>query len=389
MTTDHSSPALVEGPTSVGQRAGEPTADRELVERALIGDRAAFDALAERYRAAAFGAAFALLGDAHDAEDATQEALTQAWRRLADLREPDRFPGWLYRIVQNRSRNLLARSRQATVPIDRIAGSVTATESEADTEAADAVREALGSLSERQRLATTLHYVDGYTVAEVAGLLDVPVGTVKRRLHDARRRLGQTPALWALGQRQEGTRMRLFTGKGDRGETDLLGGERVDKHDPRVIVLGALDEVTSAIGLGRALAASDRSKELLVEVQRDLYRLMAGLAFAGTVRPAGYGLGPDRVVRLEAMVDEVGREVEILPQFILTGASAPGAALDVARAVTRRAEREAVALARTGRLDDPQALRYLNRLSSFLFALARFEDSEAGVSPLRAKTTAT
>ena len=60
--------------------------------------------------------------------------------------------------------------------------------------------------------------------------------------------------------------MRLFTGKGDRGETDLLGGGRVGKDDPRVAVLGALDEATSAIGLGRALAASDRAKELLVEV---------------------------------------------------------------------------------------------------------------------------
>jgi cob(I)alamin adenosyltransferase len=253
---------------------------------------------------------------------------------------------------------------------------------------AEAVRAALGSLSEPHRLATTLHYVDGYTVAEVAGLLGVPVGTVKRRLHDARRRLGQSPALRARGTQQEGTTMRLFTGKGDHGETDLLGGGRVGKDDPRVAVLGALDEATSAIGLGRALAASARAKELLVEVQRDLYRLMAGLAFAGAVRPAGYGLGPDRVARLEAVVDELGREVEIPPQFILAGDSAAGAALDVARAVARRAEREAVALARAGRLDDPQALRYLNRLSSFLFVLARFEDREAGVAPLRAKTTA-
>ncbi|MDQ3740754.1 MAG: cob(I)yrinic acid a,c-diamide adenosyltransferase, partial [Actinomycetota bacterium] len=353
-----------------------------LVERARAGDRAAFDALAERHRATAFGAAYALLGDAHDAEDATQEALIQAWRRLADLREPDRFPGWLYRIVQNRCRNVLARSRRATVPLDRVARSVAAAEAGADTEAAEAVRAALGSLSEPQRLATTLHYVDGYSVAEVAGLLGVPVGTVKRRLHDARRRLGQSPALRARGKRQEGTAMRLFTGRGDRGETDLLGGGRVGKDDPRVAVLGALDEATSAIGLGRALAASARAKELLAEVQRDLYRLMAGLAFAGAVRPAGYGVGADRVARLEAAVDELGGEVAIPPQFVLAGDSAAGAALDVARAVVRRAEREAVALVRIGRLDDPQALRYLNRLSSVLFVLARFEDDEAGAAPL-------
>ena len=182
--------------------------------------------------------------------------------------------------------------------------------------------------------------------------------------------------------------MRLFTGKGDHGETDLLGGGRVGKDDLRVSVLGALDEATSAIGLGRALAASARAKELLVEVQRDLYRLMAGLAFAGAVRPAGYGVGADRVARLEAEVDELGREVAIPPEFVLPGDSAAGAALDVARAVARRAERDVVALARAGRLDDPQALRYLNRLSSVLFVLARFEDREAGAATLRAKTTA-
>jgi RNA polymerase sigma factor (sigma-70 family) len=227
MKTERPPSAPAEDPTGRGQRHGEPAGDRELVERARAGDRAAFDALAERHRATAFGAAYALLGDAHDAEDATQEALIQAWRRLADLREPDRFPGWLYRIVQNRCRNVLARSRRATVPLDRVARSVAAAEAGADTEAAEAVRAALGSLSEPHRLATTLHYVDGYSIAEVAGRLGVPVGTVKRRLHDARRRLGQSPALRARGKRQEGTTMRLFTGKGDRGETDLLGGGRV------------------------------------------------------------------------------------------------------------------------------------------------------------------
>ena len=149
MKTERPSSAPAEGPTGRGQRHGEPAGDRELVERARAGDRAAFDALAERHRATAFGAAYALLGDAHDAEDATQEALTQAWHRLADLREPDRFPGWLYRIVQNRCRNLLARSRRVTVPIDRVAWSVAAAEAEADTEAADAVRAALTCSSAR------------------------------------------------------------------------------------------------------------------------------------------------------------------------------------------------------------------------------------------------
>ena len=179
--------------------------------------------------------------------------------------------------------------------------------------------------------------------------------------------------------------MTLFTGKGDRGETDLLGGDRVAKDDPRVAVLGAMDEASSAVGLGRALAASARTREVLIEVQRDLYRVMAGVAVAGGRLPSAYALGADRVARLEARVDELAAEVEVAPRFVLPGDTAAGAALDMARGAVRRAEREAVALARGGGVRDPRALPYLNRLSSLLFVLARFEDREVGVVPLSAK----
>ena len=181
--------------------------------------------------------------------------------------------------------------------------------------------------------------------------------------------------------------MRLYTGKGDRGETDLLGA-RVGKDDPRIEAIGALDETTSAIGLGRAVAAADRTRDLLVEVQRDLYKIMAELAFTDELRPAGYALAEDRVRWLGETTDALAAEVTLPPAFILPGDSVPGAALDVARAVARRAEREAVALAHGGHLDNPQVLGYLNRLSSLLFVLARFEDREAGTTPLRAKEAA-
>jgi len=179
--------------------------------------------------------------------------------------------------------------------------------------------------------------------------------------------------------------MRLYTGKGDQGTTDLLG-ERVGKDDGRIAAIGALDEATSAIGLGRALAETDRAKSLLIEAQRDLYRIMAVLAFTDELRPERYALDPDRVRWLEQTTDALGDEVSLPPEFILPGDSYAGAALDVARSVARRAEREAVSLARAGHLTDPQVLPYLNRLSSLLFVLARFEDRAAGVAPLRAKT---
>lgn len=179
--------------------------------------------------------------------------------------------------------------------------------------------------------------------------------------------------------------MRFYTGKGDQGATDLLG-ERVDKNDPRIATIGTLDEATSAIGLGRALAQAARTKTLLIEVQRDLYKIMAELAFTDELRPAAYILGDERVAWLSEETDAITAEVELPPEFILPGDTVPGAALDVARTVVRRAEREAVALARSGHLGNEEVLRYLNRLSSLLFILARFEERKAGVVPERAKT---
>lgn len=178
--------------------------------------------------------------------------------------------------------------------------------------------------------------------------------------------------------------MRLFTGKGDTGETDLLGA-RVEKDDPRIAALGSLDEASSALGLGRALAATDRAKALLIEAQRDLYQIMAELAFTDDLRPTGMRLAGGRVVWLESVTDGLTAEVDLPPRFILPGDSVPGAALDVARTVARRAERDVVVLQRAGHLGNPEVLRYLNRLSSLLFVLARWEDRAAGVAPLEAK----
>ncbi len=181
--------------------------------------------------------------------------------------------------------------------------------------------------------------------------------------------------------------MRLFTGRGDQGATDLLGA-RVGKDDPRIAALGSLDEASAAIGLARAHAGTERGRALLIETQRDLYRIMAELAFTEDLRPATVVFGADRVAWLEAETDALTAEVELPPQFVLPGDSVPGAALDVARTVTRRAERDSVTLHGAGHLDNAEILRYLNRLSSLLFVLARYEDRAAGVTPLTAKTGA-
>jgi cob(I)alamin adenosyltransferase len=178
--------------------------------------------------------------------------------------------------------------------------------------------------------------------------------------------------------------MRIYTAKGDAGATDLLG-ERVGKDDPRIDLLGALDESTSALGLARAHATIAAWQEFLIQAQRDLYQIMAELAFVDELRPDAYRLPADRVAWLEASIATVEATVTLPPQFVLPGDTVPGAALDVARTVVRRAERLAVALDRDGKMPNPEILRYLNRLSTLLFIVARAEDLAETDGPRLAK----
>lgn len=178
--------------------------------------------------------------------------------------------------------------------------------------------------------------------------------------------------------------MRFYTGKGDQGATDLLGA-RVAKNDPVIEVIGSLDEATSSIGQARALASGTEMQQWLMQTQRDLYLIMAELAFTDAIRPDAYHLAAERTSWLEQVTDEIGSRVDLPPHFILPGDTIPGAALDVARTVARRAERRAVELAATGSLPNPEIVRYLNRLSSLLFIAARYEDHLAGVDPTKAK----
>src|SRR5215210_9134166 len=131
------------------------------------------------------------------------------------------------------------------------------------------------------------------------------------------------------------------------------------------------------------MAADDRVREDLVAVQRDLYRIMAALAFTPELRPESYTFGQDRVDWLGAETDTLAASIDLPREFILPGESTPGAALDVARTVTRRGEREVVALSLAGHEVNPAILGYLNRLSSLLFIAARIEDHAAGNDPKR------
>ena len=176
----------------------------------------------------------------------------------------------------------------------------------------------------------------------------------------------------------------FYTRTGDEGYTDLLGG-RVPKYHDRPETYGTLDEATSVMGYARAIALSERTKQVLLETQRDLYLMMAELAFTPELLHGKYRITAAHVARIEQETDQLSEDVPLPPHFILPGDSASGAMLDVARTVIRRAERLAVKLAHDGALENEQVLAYLNRLSSLLFILARYEDREAGVTPTKAK----
>ena len=180
--------------------------------------------------------------------------------------------------------------------------------------------------------------------------------------------------------------MRFYTGKGDQGTTDLLGA-RVGKDDPIIELIGSLDEATSSIGYARSIATSQELTDWLMETQRDLYLIMAELAFTDDIRPDAYHLAAERTSWLEQVTDEISGRVELPPHFILPGDTVPGAALDVARTVVRRAERRAVELAAASSGPNPEIVRYLNRLSSLLFIAARYEDHLAGIESTQAKKT--
>lgn len=179
--------------------------------------------------------------------------------------------------------------------------------------------------------------------------------------------------------------MSFYTGKGDQGYTDLLG-DRVPKYEPRPETNGTIDEATSQIGFARSLAKSERTQSMLIDVQRDLYLLMAELAFAPGMQQDRYRMGSEHLERIEEWTDAVADELNLPPEFILPGDSTAGAALDVARTVVRRAERMVVKLIHDGDIENEMTLAYLNRLSSLLFVLARDEDRAAGAPWTRAKS---
>src|SRR3989475_10992723 len=163
--------------------------------------------------------------------------------------------------------------------------------------------------------------------------------------------------------------MRAYSGAGDRGETRLDGATRVEKADPRVEAYGAVDELSSQLGLARARIKVKKLEEILKDIQRDLW-ILGGDVASELVAANVPRITKEQLVRIESATDELNSGLPQLRRFILPGGSVPGAELHVARAVCRRAERRIVALSKIEAIN-PEVLPYINRLSSMLFVLAR------------------
>lgn len=173
--------------------------------------------------------------------------------------------------------------------------------------------------------------------------------------------------------------VKIYTRKGDDGSTGLWYGGRVPKSDPRPEAYGAVDEATSALGLARAVAHADEElAEDILRIQTELFVAGAELATAPEAAQrleAGVSkVTVAMIEQLESDVDKYMARVDLPPKFVIPGGSELSARLDVARTAVRRAERRVVEIKLAGDLLDDTVLRYLNRASDTLFAMARYAD---------------
>ncbi len=176
--------------------------------------------------------------------------------------------------------------------------------------------------------------------------------------------------------------VKIYTRKGDDGSTGLCYGGRVAKSDGRPEAYGSLDEAVSALGLSRVSAKADPVLHGdLLDLQNGLFVAGAELATApeaaGRLEPGISRVTLEMVTELEDTIDRYMEQVELRPKFVIPGGTELSARLDVARAAIRRAERRVVDLKLAGELADETVLRYVNRASDAIWAMARYADEPA------------
>jgi len=178
---------------------------------------------------------------------------------------------------------------------------------------------------------------------------------------------------------------RYYSRTGDDGYTGILGEGRLSKSHPRMEAIGTIDEASAALGLARAVCQSTHTAELLLEIQRDLYHLMAEAAASPENALRFRVINADRVTWLEQQIDLISATADLPREFTVSGDTHAGAALDLARTIVRRAERRLAELLHQGEIENIELLRYINRLSSLCYVLEGVENVAAGKGHTLAK----
>jgi cob(I)alamin adenosyltransferase len=171
---------------------------------------------------------------------------------------------------------------------------------------------------------------------------------------------------------------KFYTQTGDDGFTGRLGKGRLPKNHQIIEAIGTIDEASASIGSARAQSNSPETAPLLLEVQRDLYHLMAELSATEENASQFRVVGEDRLAWMEAQIDSISSTIETPKEFIVPGDTTFGAALSLARSIVRRAERRVAELHLAGTVENPNILPYLNRLSSLCFILELKDYQSAG-----------
>ena len=168
---------------------------------------------------------------------------------------------------------------------------------------------------------------------------------------------------------------KIYTRGGDKGSTSLGDGSRVDKSSARIKAYGEVDEANSSIGIAIAFSSS-KIKNTLLAIQNDLFDVGADLCFP-TQEKKKLTILSNRVVFLEDEIDKLNKDLSKLESFILPGGTRSSSFLHLSRSLVRRAERSIVELDK-GEEVNPNVIKYINRLSDFLFVAARFENKKEG-----------
>lgn len=165
---------------------------------------------------------------------------------------------------------------------------------------------------------------------------------------------------------------KVYTKSGDKGMTGLVGGVKVKKTNPRIEAYGTVDELSAHLGMLASFMKDGDDKKLIFRTQQNLFTVCSYLATDKTQTPLApsYTLDEEEVLLLENEIDAINANIPPLKSFLLPGGSHEAAIAHVCRTVCRRAERRIFSLAETTELD-PEVLQYINRLSDYLFVLAR------------------